>query len=78
MSATTSVAAYMQGAKSGLSKRPVWLSGSAAISSGVPSAVIWPPLLPPSGPRSMIQSADFITSRLCSMTITVLPRSTSF
>ena len=33
--------------------------------------------LPPSGPRSMIQSADLITSRWCSMTITVLPRSTS-
>ena len=31
----------------------------AAISSGVPQAVIRPPASPPSGPRSMIQSADF-------------------
>ena len=35
-----------------------------------------PPRSPPSGPRSMIQSADLITSRLCSMTTTVLPWST--
>ena len=32
---------------------------------------------PPSGPRSMIQSAVLITSRLCSITSTVLPWSTS-
>jgi hypothetical protein len=32
-----------------------------------------PPLSPPSGPRSMIQSAVLMTSRLCSMTTTVLP-----
>ena len=31
---------------------------------------------PPSGPMSMIQSAVLITSRLCSITITVLPAST--
>ncbi len=30
----------------------------------------------PSGPRSTIQSADLMTSRLCSMTMTVLPLST--
>ena len=36
-----------------------------------------PPPLPPSGPRSMIQSAVLITSRLCSMTSTVFPCSTS-
>ena len=32
---------------------------------------------PPSGPMSMTQSAVLITSRLCSMTMTVLPLSTS-
>jgi hypothetical protein len=31
-----------------------------------------PPRLPPSGPRSMIQSAVLITSRWCSITMTVL------
>ena len=36
-----------------------------------------PPPSPASGPRSMTQSAVLITSRLCSITTTVLPRSTS-
>src|SRR5215207_6311556 len=45
--------------------------------SGVPSKMTLPPLLPPSGPISMIQSAFLMTSRLCSITITVLPVSTS-
>ena len=45
----------------------------AAISSGVPVATMRPPPSPPSGPRSMIQSAVLMTSRLCSMTSTVLP-----
>ena len=44
-----------------------------AISSGVPVATTRPPSSPPSGPRSMIQSAVLITSRLCSMITTVLP-----
>ena len=48
----------------------------AATSSGVPAATIRPPASPPSGPRSMTQSAVLITSRLCSMTSTVLPAST--
>ena len=39
-----------------------------ATSSGVPVAMIWPPPLPPSGPRSTIQSAVLITSKLCSIT----------
>ena len=30
----------------------------SAMSSGVPVATMWPPRSPPSGPRSMIQSAD--------------------
>src|SRR5207302_1773333 len=34
-------------------------------------------LTPPSGPRSISQSACLITSRLCSITSTVLPASTS-
>jgi hypothetical protein len=38
---------------------------------------ISPPPSPPSGPRSMIQSAVLMTSRLCSITTTVLPLSTS-
>ena len=35
-----------------------------------------PPPVPPSGPMSMTQSAVLITSRLCSITMTVLPLST--
>ena len=34
---------------------------------------IGPPPLPPSGPKSINQSAVLMTSRLCSMTSTVLP-----
>ena len=49
-----------------------------ATSSGVPAERRRPPLRPPSGPMSMIWSASLITSRLCSMISTVLPRSTSF
>ena len=37
---------------------------------------IVPPPAPPSGPRSMTQSAVLMTSRLCSTTRTVLPAST--
>ena len=51
-------------------------SATFAISSGVPSATTRPPPLPPSGPMSITQSAVLITSRLCSITITVLPWST--
>ena len=58
-------------------KEPVWLSVTAATCSGVPSATICPPPEPPSGPRSMSQSAVLMTSRLCSITITELPASTS-
>ena len=36
-----------------------------------------PPFAPPSGPRSITQSAHLTTSRLCSITTTVLPASTS-
>jgi len=46
------------------------------MSSGVPMPTTSPPPSPPSGPMSMIQSAVLTTSRLCSMTITVLPLST--
>src|ERR1035437_3594844 len=48
-----------------------------AICSGVPSATMRPPPSPPSGPRSMTQSASAMRSRLCSMTITEWPASTS-
>src|SRR5262249_40705640 len=44
---------------------------------GGPPAIPPPPASPPSGPRSTIQSACLITSRLCSITSTVLPASTS-
>ena len=54
-------------------KRPVWLASSEAMCSGVPSPTIVPPPLPPFGPRSITQSAVLITSRLCSITNTVLP-----
>ena len=49
----------------------------ATTSSGVPAATTRPPPMPASGPRSMTQSAVLMTSRLCSTTTTVLPRSTS-
>ncbi len=52
---------------------PVWLSATWATTSGEPWATIRPPPAPPSGPRSMIQSAVLTTSRLCSITTTVLP-----
>ncbi|SHU23624.1 Uncharacterised protein [Mycobacteroides abscessus subsp. abscessus] len=42
----------------------------------MPSATTVPPPEPPSGPISMIQSDVLMTSRLCSMTMTVLPLST--
>lgn len=38
----------------------------AATSSGRPATTTCPPSSPPSGPRSIIQSAILITSRLCS------------
>ncbi|MCK7519430.1 MAG: hypothetical protein MZV64_17710 [Ignavibacteriales bacterium] len=44
--------------------------------SGVPSASSSPPPSPPSGPRSMTQSAILMMSRLCSMISTELPAST--
>ena len=58
-------------------KLPVWEDGSAATSSGVPTAIARPPSSPPSGPMSISRSADLITSRLCSITTTLLPASTS-
>ena len=42
-------------------------------SSGKPSKTKLPPLSPPPGPKSIIQSADLIISKLCSIIITVLP-----
>lgn len=57
--------------------RPVMLLGLAATCSGVPVATMRPPLSPPPGPMSMIQSALAITSRSCSMTTTVAPLATS-
>src|SRR5688572_562440 len=43
--------------------------------SGVPAATSRPPAFPAPGPRSITQSAAAMTSRLCSMTTTVFPRS---
>ena len=40
----------------------------AATASGVPAATMLPPPAPPSGPRSITQSAVLMTSRLCSIT----------
>src|SRR4029453_16818061 len=57
---------------------PVKLLGRSTIRSGGPVPTISPPRSPPSGPRSMIQSAHLIISRLCSITITVLPALRSF
>ena len=42
-------------------------------SSTVPCATTVPPPSPPSGPRSITQSAHLTTSKLCSITIIVLP-----
>lgn len=57
----------------GLRKRAVCEASHSATVSGVPETGISPPPLPPSGPRSTIQSAVLITSRLCSITTMVLP-----
>ena len=53
------------------------LASLEANPSGVAVATTLPPLSPPSGPRSMIQSALAITSKLCSIIITAFPFSTS-
>src|SRR5574337_486252 len=45
---------------------PVYDVGCSATSSGRPATTTCPPSSPPSGPRSMIQSAVLMTSRLCS------------
>src|SRR5262245_12087948 len=57
--------------------RPVCERALRATISGVPSTTMLPPPSPPSGPRSMIQSASAIRSRLCSITMTECPASTS-
>ena len=46
-----------------------------AIYSGVPSQIIYPPLSHAYGPNSIIHSAFFIMSKLCSITITEFPLS---
>ena len=56
---------------------PVHDPSLRATCSGVPSATTRPPPSPPSGPRSITQSAHFITSRLCSISAMVFPCSTS-
>ena len=64
-----------------LKKFPEVLAGVAFLDGGDvlgrPGATTAPPPAPPSGPRSITQSAVLMTSRLCSITITVLPVSTS-
>ena len=54
---------------------PVYDFADLATCSGVPAAITFPPWTPPSGPRSITQSAVLMTSRWCSIMITVLPRS---
>src|SRR6202008_55592 len=46
-----------------------------ATSSRVPTTTPSPPRFPPSGPRSITQSAALITSRLCSITSSDPPAS---
>ena len=58
-----------------LSLPPFWVAVVAPPVS-VPTATISPPCRPPSGPRSMTQSAVLMTSKLCSTTTTVLPPAT--
>ena len=55
--------------------RPVWLTSTCEIAIGDPVATTRPPPSPPSGPRSITQSAEAITSSWCSITTTVWPRS---
>src|SRR4029077_9074675 len=43
--------------------------------SGEPTATTVPPPVPPSGPRSITQSAVLMTSRVCSITSTGVPLS---
>ena len=49
------------------------LYATVQMPSGVPVATMRPPSLPPPGPMSTIQSAARMTSRSCSITITVAP-----
>src|SRR5258708_32730194 len=62
-------------AKYPVSAWPVYDFFTRATCSGVPCATMRPPSSPPSGPRSISQSALRITSRLCSMMMIQLPRS---
>src|ERR1700735_232749 len=41
--------------------------------TGVPAAITWPPCAPAPGPSSITQSAERMSSRSCSTTITELP-----
>src|SRR5262249_28976549 len=70
-------AATARRSSSGRRNWPVQASGTPATPSGGPTAIPSPPASPPSGPRSTSQSACLITSRLCSITSTVFPESTS-
>ena len=56
---------------------PVCEVGCWRTSSGVPVHTTQPPASPPSGPRSINQSAARITSRLCSITSSEWPASSS-
>jgi hypothetical protein len=47
--------------------------GSVSSWTGVPSAITVPPLAPAAGPSSRTQSAERMSSRSCSTTITELP-----
>ena len=51
--------------------------GDHELWAGVPAKMIFPPPAPPSSPISIMWSATLIMSRLCSMTMTVFPFSTS-
>ena len=46
-----------------------------ATSAAVPEATMFPPLTPASGPKSQMLSLFWMTSRSCSTTISVLPKS---
>ena len=52
---------------------PCATQGSLRPRAGVPATTSCPPASPPSGPRSIIQSDERITSRLCSMTSSEWP-----
>src|SRR5229473_1670136 len=77
-SATRRAAGFANAASYSRSALPVCEFGCFATSAGVPVQTTAPPASPPSGPRSINQSAARITSRLCSITTSECPAAISW